>query len=132
MEPRQAGTTVTGAPGRRLARTARRSVRTVVARGSEDYERERHLPRLIPVGPADIADESTAGRRAILAKLSRALRAERWRGRAGHWTYDLNRHLGLCQAYAAERRMLGREQRGAENGSAGQIGRRSPEYRGGA
>jgi hypothetical protein len=72
----------------------------------EDYDRARHLPRLIPVGPADIADDSPAGRRAILARLARALRAERNRGRAGHWTYDLNRHIGLCQAYRAERARL--------------------------
>jgi hypothetical protein len=35
----------------------------------------------------------------VLAKLRRALRAERRRGIAGHWSYDLNRHLGLLGAY---------------------------------
>ncbi|HET7717624.1 MAG TPA: DUF6477 family protein [Bauldia sp.] len=74
--------------------------------GRLDYERSRHLPRLIPVGPEEVADGSLLGRRSILAKLSRALRAERNRGRAGHWTYDLNRHIGLHQAYAAEQRLL--------------------------
>ena len=79
-----------------------------IAAGSEDYDRNRHLARLIPVGPDEIDDDSQPGRApAILAKLSRALRAERNRGRAGHWTYDLNRHIGLSQAYAAERRLLG-------------------------
>jgi hypothetical protein len=38
--------------------------------------------------------------------LSRALRAARRRGRAGHWTYDLNRHIGLVQAFRAERAAL--------------------------
>jgi hypothetical protein len=47
-----------------------------------------------------------AGRRNVLARIARALRAERNRGRAGHWTYDLNRHIALAQAYAAERRRL--------------------------
>ena len=39
-------------------------------------------------------------------RLARALRSERSRGRGGHWTYDLNRHIALSQAYAAERRDL--------------------------
>ena len=38
----------------------------------------------------------------ILVRLRRALRAERSRGRAGHWSYDLNRHIALKQAYEAE------------------------------
>jgi hypothetical protein len=85
---------------------SRRSLAIVVEGALEDYDRARHLPRLSPVGPDDIADDSPAGRRAILSRLARALRAERTRGRAGHWTYDLNRHLGLKQAYAAERARL--------------------------
>ena len=32
----------------------------------------------------------------------RSLRDERRRGQAGHWSYDLNRHIALAQAYAAE------------------------------
>ncbi|HZP20057.1 MAG TPA: DUF6477 family protein [Bauldia sp.] len=92
---------------RRLARGAAASVRKVIAAGVEDYVRERQLPRLIPVGPREIADVSPAGRRAILARLARALRNERNRGRAGHWTYDLNRHIGLHQAFLAERRAAG-------------------------
>jgi hypothetical protein len=90
-----------------LREIASRSVGRVVAAGVEAYDRTRHLQRLIPVGPAEIADRSAKARRAILAKLARALRAERNRGRAGHWTYDLNRHIGLVQAYEAERRLLG-------------------------
>jgi hypothetical protein len=42
----------------------------------------------------------------IVARLARALRAERQRGRAGHWSYDLNRHIALAQALDAERRRL--------------------------
>jgi hypothetical protein len=77
-----------------------------IAAGVEVYDRRRHLPRLLPVGPAELTDDSTAARRRIVARLACALRAERNRGRAGHWTYDLNRHIGLSQAYAAERRRL--------------------------
>lgn len=85
-------------PGR-----AGRAYRSTIARGAEPYDRARHLPRVLPVGPDDIADNSQAGRRLIVRRLARALRAERNRGRAGHWTYDLNRHVALLQAYAAER-----------------------------
>ena len=55
----------------------------------------RHLPRVLPIGPDEIADDSVGGPRRIVARLARALRAERNRGRAGHWTYDLNRHIAL-------------------------------------
>lgn len=78
----------------------------LVAHGGARYQRELHLPRILPVGPQEISDTSESGRRSILRRLARALRAERNRGRAGHWTYDLNRHIALAQAYAAERAML--------------------------
>lgn len=70
------------------------------------YIRARHLPRLIAVWPEDIVDESPAGSERILERLRQALRAERRRGRSGHWSYDLNRHLGLIHAYKAELRRL--------------------------
>jgi hypothetical protein len=38
----------------------------------------------------------------VLGKLRSALRAERRRALAGHWSYDLNRHLGLLSAYKGE------------------------------
>ncbi|MCB1501956.1 MAG: hypothetical protein KDK07_19590 [Bauldia sp.] len=69
-----------------------------------DYDRRRHLARLIPVTPALIDDPGTESQREIIAKLRRALRAEANRGRSGHWSYDLNRHIALKQAYDAEKR----------------------------
>ncbi len=42
----------------------------------------------------------------ILSKLRRALRAERRRARAGHWSYELNRHLALLGAYKGEIALL--------------------------
>ncbi|MCB1489479.1 MAG: hypothetical protein KDJ88_18725 [Bauldia sp.] len=72
----------------------------------EAYQRERHLPRLAPVTARQLADDAPETQRYIVARLVRALRAERSRGRAGHWTYDLNRHIALKQALAAERRRL--------------------------
>ena len=77
-------------------------------RGTEAYDRNRHLPRVLPVDPVELGDTSREGRRRTLARLARALRAERVRGRAGHWTYDLNRHIALAQAYESERRLLER------------------------
>ncbi|MCR4282020.1 MAG: DUF6477 family protein [Bauldia sp.] len=89
-----------------IGRKAADSVDALVAVGSEAYDRFRHLPRILPMGPEELADVSAGGRRKTLARLARALRAERNRGRAGHWTYDLNRHIALAQAYQAERRLL--------------------------
>lgn len=52
--------------------------------------------------PQEIEDRSETGRLHLLAKLRRALRAERRRARANHWSYDLNRHLGLLSVYKSE------------------------------
>jgi hypothetical protein len=51
---------------------------------------------------------------AILIRLARGLRSERRLGRAGHWTYDVNRHIALAQAFRAERLALERLVRGGE------------------
>ncbi len=91
--------------GLRPDEQVRRALRESLFEGCRQYDRTRHLPRVIPVAPEEIADLSASGRTAILRKLARALRAERNRGRSGHWTYDLNRHIALRQAYAAERRL---------------------------
>jgi hypothetical protein len=85
-------------------RRAAHALELTTRAGMEAYDRGRHLARLLPIGPEDIADETPAMRRRIVRRLAGALRAERMRGRAGHWTYDLNRHIALMQAYAAERR----------------------------
>jgi hypothetical protein len=61
-----------------------------------------NLPRLIPLWPHELEDESHEGGLLVLAKLRRALRAERRRGLSGHWSYDLNRHLALLSAYKGE------------------------------
>lgn len=72
------------------------------------------------------SNESAEGRRRVLAKLRRALRAERRRGDAGHWSYDLNRHLGLLSTYRGELTLLEQAERAAQpnctrrdNGRAG-------------
>lgn len=69
---------------------------------SRTYDRRTELPRVLPLWPHELDDESTEGRRLILSKLRRALRAERRRGIAGHWTYDLARHVELLRVYRLE------------------------------
>lgn len=77
-----------------------------VRAGLEAYVRDRLLPRLVAIDPQMLADRTRRGRAAVIAALERALAGERRRGRAGHWSYRLDRHIGLAQALAAERRAL--------------------------
>ena len=53
-------------------------------------------------GRTSLHDETLEGCRNIVCKLRRALRAERRRGVAGHWTYDLARHVELLRVYRLE------------------------------
>ncbi len=66
------------------------------------YVRARDLPKLVPLWPSEIDTTGLADHARLLAKLRRALRAERRRGIGGHWTYDLARHVQLLRAYRAE------------------------------
>ena len=70
------------------------------------YVRDRDLPRLTPLWPAEIADTSPAGLTQLVARLSQALRRERQRGLARHWSYDLARHRSLVIATREERARL--------------------------
>lgn len=65
------------------------------------YDRSRDLPGLLTLWPWEIAPD-LANRMRLLSLLRKALRIERQRGIAGHWTYDLGRHARLLQAYRAE------------------------------
>jgi hypothetical protein len=86
----------------RKVSTAKRIFGPLVERGAAAYLRSRDLPRLIALWPWELEDQSPDGFRRILAKLRSALRAERRRASSGHWSYDLNRHLGLISAYRGE------------------------------
>ena len=66
------------------------------------YVRARDLPKLVPLWPREIAAMSRADHARLLARLRRALRAERQKGIGGHWSYDLARHAQLLRAYRAE------------------------------
>jgi hypothetical protein len=54
---------------------------------------------LLPLWPHEVCDGSQEGVEKRLALIQRALRAERQRGRQGHWTYDLGRHAALLRVY---------------------------------
>jgi hypothetical protein len=66
------------------------------------YDRRRDLPRLLPLWPHEIEAASLGEHARLLARMRRALRIERQRGRGGHWAYDLARHAHLLRAYRAE------------------------------
>ena len=66
------------------------------------YDRVRDLPGLLPLWPPEISDATPAARQRLVQKLRRALREERCRGLAGHWTYNLSRHAALLRAYQHE------------------------------
>jgi hypothetical protein len=89
------------------------AVRGLRALQVRPYRREEQLPRLIGLWPQEISDDA-GGTAVILGRLRRALRAERQRGRAGHWAYDLNRHAALLEAIRQETALLKRctQQRG--------------------
>lgn len=88
----------------RLRQSAASAFDGVVRHGAGLFDRALYLPRVLPgFQEGDLAPEA---RRRTLARLARALRMERQRGRAGHWSYDLNRHIALAQAYESERRRL--------------------------
>jgi hypothetical protein len=56
----------------------------------------------LPLWDWELITPSEAEHARLLARLRRALRAERQRGLSGHWTYDLARHAQLLRAYRAE------------------------------
>lgn len=71
-----------------------------------DAARSQNLARLVALWPGELDDLSIAGRRKLVAALWRALRAERRRGRHGHWAYDLARHADLYRAWSREQAAL--------------------------
>ena len=85
-----------------LHAAAERGLAAAICGGAAGYDRTLALPRLIALDPRELSSDGPELRRRIVTRLTRALRAERRRGRAGHWTYDLNRHIALLQALQAE------------------------------
>ncbi len=81
---------------------------TPILQQPRPYRRTIQLPKILPLWPREVEDTSAEARMKIIGKLRQALRAERRRGRAGLWTYDLNRHLALLDALAGETAELGK------------------------
>lgn len=57
---------------------------------------------IIPGGGVDVDRYTAPSSRRLLVRLRKALREERRRGQAGHWSYDLNRHIALAEAHKTE------------------------------
>ena len=95
--------------GRVTARAAAGAVAAAVRAGAVDYDRARHLPRLIRAVPDDYASDDETTTRRLVKRLEKAIEAERRLGRSRHWAYDLNRHIALRQALAAETARLMKE-----------------------
>jgi len=88
------------------------------------YDRRTALLKVLPLWPHELEDDSRQARARIVARLRSALRAERRRGIAGHWTYDLARHAELLRVYRLEAAsMRGEEPRGARHVPATQSAR---------
>lgn len=77
-------------------------------------ERQSELSTLLPLWPSQISDASPEGHRRVVFKLRHALCAERRRGLAGHWSYDLARHAAILRAYRKECAALTRKQASGE------------------
>ena len=67
-----------------------------------DYDRLRDLPRLLRMWPNEVVALGEGDRAVLVERLRQMLRAERRRGLARHWSYDLSRHAALLRAYRAE------------------------------
>lgn len=76
------------------------------ATGARTYERWRCLPRLIEIDFGELYDTSAETARSVIQRLTRAIARERRRARAGHWSYDADRHIALVRAKRAEMKLL--------------------------
>ena len=84
-------------------------------------DRRSALGRLLPLWPHELEDESAPTRLHVIARLRKALRAERRRGLAGHWTYDLARHVELLRLYRAELAALRQQPGNAANNDRAKL-----------
>jgi hypothetical protein len=79
---------------------AKSALDNAVDAGLTGYNRRLTLGRLPRLSTETILDETEDAARQVVQEIERALRRER--ARAGHWTYDLNRHIALHVAHRAE------------------------------
>ncbi len=86
----------------RLAKLAAESVARRMAAGctSNRLDKLVEAENVFGRGTREMPGDIPARRRAV-ARIARALREERRRGKSGHWSYDLNRHIALAQAFSS-------------------------------
>ena len=84
--------------------SANAALQAALTAGLAGYDRVTALARFHRLPAQTIAAQTPEAARAVLLEIERAMRRER--ARAGHWTYDLNRHIGLLVAYRAEKARL--------------------------
>ena len=106
---------------RSLDAPAKSALNTAIDAGLQGYNRRLALCRLHRLSSEIIQSETGEAARMVVAEIERALRRER--ARAGHWTYDLNRHIALHVAHRAETARLA--QLRARDASARAFQRRS-------
>lgn len=88
------------AANRSLRATARSALDNAIVASLPGYNRRLALGRLHRLSAETILGETEEAARQVVQEIERALRRER--ARAGHWTYDLNRHIALHVAHRAE------------------------------
>jgi hypothetical protein len=83
-----------------LRRRAAEAARLIIAQGAARMVAQPWRIARAVYGGLVLAEWPYRGRSAteVLADCSRAIRAEEARGRAGHWTHDVNRLVALRQA----------------------------------
>ncbi len=102
----------------KFSKAGRDAETTCSGPAAREYQRARDLPRLLGMWPHDIHDTSDIGVFRVIARLRKALRAERRLGLAGRWSYDLERHLALARALKAEIEALDKRARTGRRVSA--------------
>ena len=79
---------------------AKSALDAAITAGIQGYNRRLALSSLHRLSSEIIHSETGDAARQVVAEIERALRRER--ARAGHWTYDLNRHIALHVAHRVE------------------------------
>jgi hypothetical protein len=77
-----------------------------IAGAAKPFDREIQLPKLLCLWPSELRDYSFDGTKRLVDLIRKALLAERRRSAAGHWCYDINRHLALIEALKEENARL--------------------------
>ena len=71
-----------------------------------NYDRQKDLPRLIPLWPDQVKDDTLGGIKKIIKKIDIALQSERRKAKTNHWSYNLTKHIGLLIAFKAEQKNM--------------------------